>query len=603
MTLFSKLWMMLAMWGEGAEHRLGREAVGRMPGGGDPESVRRIDWDQCTIMSGEQAGRVTSHAPQGPETNETLQAVQVLLGRIRLDDTIPLYVAAVDGGLLHVSEGYETLARTSETVTASVYDEVRSRVDVTLPAGLRAVIEEVRMLGRGISIEERIRVKGQLRYFRSRHFPVLDTRGRVVAVGGTYVDCTREIESLEQATAAQVRFRDFARASSDWFWECDRDGQIQMLSDRLTALLGVPAAKHVGRRFDEIGVMLPLEDGTVLMRTAQYHNRPFRDQLFGMHDRAGALLVFHLSGVPVFDVASGEFLGYRGAGMDITSRMRSEQQSEEIKRSLENMLEELTNKNVQLDMASAKAEEALKVKNEFLAAMSHELRTPLNAIIGFAEAMKLEIFGDISDQYKSYSNDILSAGRHLLGLINDVLDVAVLESDRIQLEIEPVSLKAVIEKAFNLVTMRAHKKQLNIRSVLIQGDWTLHVDMRRATQVFVNLFSNAVKFTPDRGSVGIEVELLADHMLAITVWDNGIGIPRDKHHLVFEKFQQCVDNIYSRREEGTGLGLHISKHLAQLMGGDIFLDSEEGAGSRFTVVLPLYSEGREDGTVSQPAGI
>src|SRR5690606_18134800 len=113
-------------------------------------------------------------------------------------------------------------------------------------------------------------------------------------------------------------------------------------------------------------------------------------------------------------------------------------------------------------------------------------------------------------------------------------------------------------------------------AVRVSGKWLLDVDVRRATQVFVNLFSNAVKFTPDKGRIGVEVNEVGDGFLAITVWDSGIGIPSSKHELVFEKFQQCADSIYARREEGTGLGLHISRHLTRLMGGDITLESEVG---------------------------
>src|SRR5690606_3253572 len=116
--------------------------------------------------------------------------------------------------------------------------------------------------------------------------------------------------------------------------------------------------------------------------------------------------------------------------------------------------------------------------------------------------------------------------------------------------------------------------------------WQVTVDVRRATQVFVNLFSNAVKFTPERGQIGIEVAPTDDERLAVTIWDTGIGIPLDKQEILFEKFQQVNDDIYSRKQEGTGLGLHISRELARLMGGDITLSSVPGEGSRFTVTLP-----------------
>ena len=238
-------------------------------------------------------------------------------------------------------------------------------------------------------------------------------------------------------------------------------------------------------------------------------------------------------------------------------------------------------------MATKQAEEALEAKGDFLAAMSHELRTPLNAIIGFAETMTMQAFGELNDQYISYSNDIMNAGRHLLHLINDILDVAVLESGKIQLETEDVSLREVVETARNMVVINADKKEIDISELSITDDINIYADTRRITQVFVNLMGNAVKFTPEGGKIGIRTKLFAENVIAVSVWDTGIGISPEQQDLVFEKFHQDRGHIYARKEEGNGLGLHISKHLARQMGGDVILKSEVGEGSEFTVLIPL----------------
>lgn len=560
------------------------------------EPVRRIDWNQCTLLGSD---AVRSHANATEAKNESaktrpdvpeniMAALKDLFERIVFDDSVPLYVATLDGHLVHVNDGYRNLV--SEQVTGMTGGGANS-----FPAGLLAVVEEVRGLGKSVTLEEKVHMGGRLRHFRSRHFPVTDKAGNTIAVGGTYIDCTAQVEGLAQVTAAQQRFRDFARASSDWFWESDRDGCLTMLSDRLTALLGVPAAAFVGMHIEQAGRFKAAEYEESGVLDAMAGHRSFREQLYEMEDAQGRARLFHLSGVAVFDPVTGEFDGYRGAGMDVTDRVLNEQEASEARHNLENALEELTNRNLQLDMASVEAANALKVKNEFLAAMSHELRTPLNAIIGFAEAMKMEVFGELNSSYRSYSKDIMNAGRHLLGLINDVLDVAVLESNKISLDLERVSLKELIEAALNLVIMRANKKQLDTSMVAVSGDWTVTVDVRRATQIFVNLFSNAVKFTPDQGRIGVDIERRDEDWVAVTVWDTGIGIPEDKRELVFEKFQQLNDSVYARTEEGTGLGLHISRHLARLMGGDITLASEPGKGSRFTVLLPLSPEKQGSG--------
>ncbi|MBW7837491.1 MAG: PAS domain-containing sensor histidine kinase [Sphingomonadales bacterium] len=546
------------------------------------EPVRRIDWDHCTILPSD----AFPSQPPKPSNDAKGMAVENFLNSITIDDALPIYVAAPDGRVLFVNAAYRELAQTCETPVASVQATAPGHA----PEALMSVLKDVAALCEGLTLQEKVRIGGRVRHYRSRHFPILDRAGRMAAIAGTYMDCTKEVEGLELARAAQQRFQDFARASSDWYWETDRDGRLTLLSDRLTAIIGIPAARFIGHRFDEIGALAADAQGRFPARDGMITSRAFRDQLYAMKSADGEDMLFHLSGVPIFDQASGEFMGFRGAGMDVTARMQAEQQTLEIRRNLENTLEELTNKNIQLDLASGEAERALKIKSDFLAAMSHELRTPLNAIIGFAEAMKLEVFGKIGDQYKGYSDDIMNAGRHLLGLINDILDVAVIESDKIKLDIEAAPLRDIIDAALNLVIIRANKKALDTSAVRVSGKWLLDVDVRRATQVFVNLFSNAVKFTPDKGRIGVEVKEVGDGFLAITVWDSGIGIPPSKHELVFDKFQQCADSIYARREEGTGLGLHISRHLARLMGGDISLQSEVGEGSRFTVTLPLHKE-------------
>lgn len=537
--------------------------------------VQRIDWSHCTILP-------TDAVPAATELRgDLVLPLENFLNGINADQAWPLYVADTGGVILFVNTPYRQLAAHCDSVTASLPGAAQNRA----APPLMSVVQDVLALRQGITLQEKVRIDGRQRHFRSRHFPLLDNMSRVMAVAGIYLDCTKEMEGLEAARTAQARFQDFARASSDWFWETDRDGKLTLLSDRFTALSGTAAAAYLGQRLEDMGVLQPVHTGVPSLREQMASGRAFRDYCLEVTGRDGEIFTFQLSGVPVFDSDSGEFMGFRGAGMDITSRIRAERQALEMRQSLENTLEELTNKNIQLDMASSETNRALKVKSDFLAAMSHELRTPLNAIIGFAEAMKMEVFGSLNPLYKNYSGDIMNAGRHLLDLINDVLDVAVIESKKVKLDIETVPLADIIDAALSLVVIRAQQKALDITAVRVPQHWSVEVDVRRATQVIVNLLSNAVKFTPDRGKVGIEVAPLDDRLLAVTVWDTGIGIPVDKHEMLFEKFQQVNDSVYSRKQEGTGLGLHISRELARLMGGDISMTSVPGEGSRFTVTF------------------
>ncbi len=513
--------------------------------------------------------------------------IHSLIAKMKFDENVPLYVSTISGELVYVNDGYRALVSDSESIVGIVHQ--RSG-DYRLPSSLVSILNEVQLTRNSVTVEEDIRIHGNIRQYRSRHFPICDDEGYVIAVGGTYTDCTDQHRNGkgDDASLTEQRYRDFARATSDWYWEVDKQMKLTFVSNRFTAITGVPAFLLVGKKLDEIGTLLSTFGGDeVTSNDFMERNSPFRDQLLVLKDQEGNDLYIFLSGVPMFDMEQGDFHGFRGAGTDVTDSYKAKSKAADAQNSLKVTLDDLKEKRLQLNIATAKAEEALEAKSDFLAAMSHELRTPLNAIIGFAEAMTMQAFGSLNDQYISYSSDIMNAGRHLLGLINDILDVAVLESGKIQLDTRDVSLKGTIEQALNMVVIGGNKKQIDLSEIRIDEDITLFVDERRVTQIFVNLMSNAVKFTPEGGAIGVRTELMNKKVIGVTIWDTGIGISEGQQELVFEKFHQDRGHIYSRKEEGTGLGLHISKHLAKQMDGDIRLKSTVGEGSEFTVLLPL----------------
>jgi len=212
----------------------------------------------------------------------------------------------------------------------------------------------------------------------------------------------------------------------------------------------------------------------------------------------------------------------------------------------------------------------------------------MNAIIGFAEAFEHQTFGSLGTSYIGYAEDIRKSGQHLLGLINDILDVAVIESGGLSLQVDELSLEAVISKAVHMNSETARQKGINIDALEVTSALYVRADDRRLTQILLNLLSNAIKFTPEGGSIGIAIDQpKGDSHVDITVWDSGIGISNEQQQHVFDKFHQVTEHIYSRAQEGTGLGLHISRELARKMDGDITLTSEEGVGSRFVVAVPI----------------
>ncbi|HUO92740.1 MAG TPA: ATP-binding protein [Rhizomicrobium sp.] len=232
------------------------------------------------------------------------------------------------------------------------------------------------------------------------------------------------------------------------------------------------------------------------------------------------------------------------------------------------------------------AEAANASKTTFLANMSHELRTPLNAILGFSELISSETLGPVGTaRYRDYANDINSSGTHLLSLINDILDIAKIESGK--MEILPTALepRAALDSAMNVILGRAREKQHTVSVHIAPGMEELYSDERAFRQIVINLLSNAVKFTPDGGKIDVALRRTANGGAELCVSDNGPGIPAMLLEQIFMPFNQ-VDNRYSRQAGGTGLGLSLVRGLAELHGGRAWIDSDAGRGVKAYVYLP-----------------
>jgi signal transduction histidine kinase/CheY-like chemotaxis protein len=239
----------------------------------------------------------------------------------------------------------------------------------------------------------------------------------------------------------------------------------------------------------------------------------------------------------------------------------------------------------ELEEANLKLEAASRHKSEFLASMSHELRTPLNAIIGFSEVLLERLFGDLTAKQGEYLLDILESGRHLLSLINDILDLSKVEAGHMELDAASFSLPEALENGLTMVRERANRHGIALSLEVDPALDVIEADERKIKQVVFNLLSNAVKFTPDGGRVGITVGL-NDGEVRITVWDTGIGIAPEDQRRIFEEFQQ-VGGIYADKPEGTGLGLALAKQFVELHGGRMWVESALDQGSRFTFTLPI----------------
>jgi GAF domain-containing protein len=241
----------------------------------------------------------------------------------------------------------------------------------------------------------------------------------------------------------------------------------------------------------------------------------------------------------------------------------------------------------EIEDKSRQIEAANRHKSEFLANMSHELRTPLNAIIGFSEVLGEKLFGELNEKQAEYTDDILSSGRHLLSLINEILDLSKVEAGRMELEVATFDLPLAIDNARTFVRERATKHGINLDVTVDERLGDFVGDERKIKQVLLNLLSNAVKFTPEGGRIGIKATQ-ADGSVEISVSDTGIGIAPEDQPKIFEEFRQ-VGSDYAHKVEGTGLGLTLAKKFVELHGGRIWVESEIGKGSTFSFSLPERS--------------
>jgi len=241
------------------------------------------------------------------------------------------------------------------------------------------------------------------------------------------------------------------------------------------------------------------------------------------------------------------------------------------------LVNEIQHKSRELEVAN-------KHKSAFLASMSHELRTPLNAIIGFSEVLIARLFGELNDKQDDYLKDIHSSGKHLLNLINDVLDLSKVEAGRMDLETSQFDLPVALSDAMTLIRERAMKHGIELGLEVQAGLGPIVADERKFKQILLNLLSNAVKFTPDNGRVDVRAVRI-DGGVEVSVRDTGIGIAPKDQEAVFEEFRQ-VGTDYTSKQEGTGLGLALTRRFVELHGGRIWLASELGKGSTFYFTIP-----------------
>jgi PAS domain S-box-containing protein len=392
---------------------------------------------------------------------------------------------------------------------------------------------------------------------------------------------TRAKKDAQKECGMERHFNHLLEAAPDAILEVDREGCIVVMNAATQRLFGYTRDELAGKNVD---TLVPFE-----ARARHAHHRenysahpltrPMGSGLLLQGQRKdGSRFPVEISLSPF---ESGE--GFRiGAFIrDVTERVEAE---EHIRALQARYTEELTAANRQLEMRNREVEAANQLKSEFLASMSHELRTPLHTIIGFAELLSEGIEGALTEKQLRFVNHILTDGRHLLELINDILDLSKIESGHLELKLERFDWVQALSEVLASIQPQAMARGVEVSSPE-KAPQSLFGDRLRFKEILYNLLSNAVKFTPSGGRVWVETSS-GENTLSLTVGDTGIGIPAEQLTRIFDKFYQTGITTKGVRE-GTGLGLAITKHLVERHGGSISVESTPGAGSSFTVKFPI----------------
>ncbi len=426
--------------------------------------------------------------------------------------------------------------------------------------------------------------------------------GELVGFAKVTRDLTQQREAAETVRRSEERFRLLVQNVKEYaIFMLDPTGHIMTWNEGAQRINGYTASEIVGQHFSifypevDVAARKPERELAIATDTGVYKEDGWRVR------KDGSLFWASVVITAVHD-ARNRLRGFAKVTRDLTERQAAMERAladarriaeeeaaraiaEQRNQDLRDLADRLRLSASELESRSREAEEANRVKGEFLAAMSHELRTPLNAIAGYAQLLQLGVSGPVTEQQVQHLERIQRSQEHLLGIINDILNFSRIEAGRVVYENQPLNLGQIAEAVSPMIEPQVQAKGIKLMVGDCAPELMARGDRPKVEQILINLLSNAVKFTPMNGR--IEVTWGSDNGRAwVTVQDSGIGIPADQMEAIFTPFVQ-VGRRLSSPQEGTGLGLPISRELARGMGGDLVVTSELGHGTTVTLTLPL----------------
>jgi PAS domain S-box-containing protein len=509
-------------------------------------------------------------------------AVRDITERRKVEAKFRGFLEAAPDAVVIVNEAGKIMLVNSQTEKLFGYDRSRligHEVDVLVPQRFRArhsghrttyfSNSRTRAMGSGLDLHG-LRADGS-------EFPVEISLSPLDTEDGTLVSAA--IRDITERKKAEDKFRGLLESAPDAMVIVGKDGRIALVNAQTEKLFGCTRKDLLGK---PIEVLVPV-------RFRGKHPGHRSNYFFGPKARSmGSGLELHAmradgSEFPVeislspLDTEEGVLVS--AAIRDVTERKRLD----EVRR--ENQEIEERNRRAELEGQNRRIEEANRLKSEFVANMSHELRTPLNSVIGFAELMATGKVGPLADNHKEYLGDILASSKHLLQLINDVLDLAKVESGKIEIRPEPIDIPRIVSEVRDILRGIAGERRTRIDLDTVAAPDEVVLDAAKFKQVLYNYLSNAIKFTPDGGFVTVRVTPEGPAHIKVEVEDTGIGIRAEDLHRLFIEFQQ-LDAGTGKKYGGTGLGLAVTKRIVEAQGGSVGVRSVIGRGSTFWAVLP-----------------